>query len=131
LVTQQPLASHLPTEGTQVVCLDTNANLLAQQSSVDPLPSATAEDLVYVLYTSGSTGRPKGVEITHGSLLNLVFWHQRAFAVTAASRATQIASPAFDATGWELWPYLTIGARVSLIVWRTRLGAVVLLDWLL
>ena len=38
----------------------------------------------------------------------------RAFGVTASDRATQVASPAFDATGWELWPYLTIGASVYL-----------------
>jgi long-subunit acyl-CoA synthetase (AMP-forming) len=29
-----------------------------------------------VIYTSGSTGRPKGVEVTHGNLLNLIFWHR-------------------------------------------------------
>src|SRR5258708_4617471 len=115
VMTQKAFIPRLPAQPKKVVCLDADVAVLAQQSEDDPTTSATADDLAYVIYTSGSTGRPKGVQITHGSLLNLVFWHQRAFAVTSASRATQIASPAFDATGWELWPYLTIGASVSLI----------------
>jgi amino acid adenylation domain-containing protein len=131
LVTHQYLATRFPTLGAQVVCLDTDTALLERQSSVDPVPSATADDLAYVIYTSGSTGQPKGALITHDGLLNLVFWHQRTFAVTAADRATQVASPAFDATGWELWPYLTIGASVYLPDEDTRITPPALRDWLI
>ncbi|GAC1350022.1 MAG: hypothetical protein NVSMB27_28600 [Ktedonobacteraceae bacterium] len=130
LVTHEPLVTRLPTQRAQVVCLDTDAAVLAQQSESEPAPSATAEDLTYVIYTSGSTGRPKGVQITHNSLLNLVFWHQRAFAVTASDRATQLTSPAFDAMGWEMWPYLTIGASVYLPDEDTRTTPTLLRDWL-
>ena len=59
------------------------------------------ESLAYVVYTSGSTGRPKGVEITHANLLNLIDWHQAAFDVTPADRASQVAGLGFDATAWE------------------------------
>ncbi|HEX9935823.1 MAG TPA: amino acid adenylation domain-containing protein, partial [Longimicrobium sp.] len=65
--------------------------------------------------TSGSTGTPKGVEVTHGALLNLVHWHREAFAVTGADRATQLAGLGFDASVWELWPYLASGAAVHLV----------------
>jgi acyl-coenzyme A synthetase/AMP-(fatty) acid ligase/acyl carrier protein len=67
-----------------------------------------------VIYTSGSTGQPKGVEITHGGLLNLVYWHQRAFSITPDDRASQLSALGFDAAVWELWPYLTAGASVHL-----------------
>jgi acyl-CoA synthetase (AMP-forming)/AMP-acid ligase II/acyl carrier protein len=60
----------------------------------------------------------------------MIFWHQRAFAVTARDKATQLTSPAFDATGWELWPYLTAGASVSLVDERLRVEASSLRDWL-
>src|SRR6266487_5420150 len=130
LVTQNHLTSRLPTEGTKVVCLDTQADILVQQRITEPTLVASADDLAYVIYTSGSTGQPKGVQITHASLLNLVFWHQRAFDVTSSDHATQIASLAFDATGWELWPYLTCGASVHLIEEDTRLSDVLVLDWL-
>ncbi len=83
-----------------------------------------------MIYTSGSTGRSKGVQISHGSLLNLVSWHQQVFNVTAADRATQLTSPSFDATGWELWPYLTLGASVYLPDENTRKMPALLCDWL-
>ena len=130
LVTQQNLAARLPALGARIVGLDADAPILAQQQETDPATTTTIEDLAYVIYTSGSTGRPKGVQITHYSLLNLIYWHQQAFAVTAADRATQVASPAFDAIGWELWPYLCVGASVWLPDEQTRVTPVLLRDWL-
>jgi len=130
LITQQSLSTRLPTQEAQVVCLDGDAAVLAQQSIAEPTSAVTVNNLAYVIYTSGTTGRPKGVQITHDSLLNLVFWHQRAFAVTPFDRATQLTSPAFDATGWELWPYFTTGASVYLIDEETRLTPALLRDWL-
>jgi amino acid adenylation domain-containing protein len=88
-------------------------------------------DLAYVVYTSGSTGRPKGVEITHASLLNLIRWHQAAFAVTDDDRASAIAGPGFDASVWELWPHLTAGATVTIARDETRLSMDALRDWLI
>ena len=130
LITKHHLTDHLDYKGRHIVCLDTDADLLSQQSTDEPAFTTQTNDLAYVIYTSGSTGQPKGVEITHGSLLNLVCWHQRAFSVTAADRVTQVTSPAFDATGWELWPYLTAGASVYLPDEDTRVTPTALRDWL-
>ncbi len=93
---------------------------------VEPSP----DDLAYVIYTSGSTGRPKGVEITHANLLNLIDWHQAAFEVTAADRASQVAGLGFDAAGWEIWPHLTAGASVHMADEATRRSPQALRDWL-
>jgi amino acid adenylation domain-containing protein len=131
LITQQNIVTRLSVQTTKVIRLDTDTTELAQQSVTEPISSVTAHDLAYVIYTSGSTGRPKGVQITHGNLLNLVFWHQRAFEVTSSDRATQVSSPAFDATGWELWPYLTAGASVYLPDEDTRVTLTSLRDWLI
>ena len=90
----------------------------------------TRENLAYIIYTSGSTGKPKGVEVTHGNLLNLVFWHRRAFGVTAADRASHVAGLAFDAVVWELWPYLSAGASVVLADATTRTSPELLREWL-
>jgi amino acid adenylation domain-containing protein len=130
LLTQQRHSTQFACSGLEVVYLDSDAEMLAQQSA-DELPTEiTVTDLVYVLYTSGSTGRPKGVQITHKSLLNLIYWHQRIFAISANDRTTQITSPAFDATGWEIWPYLTIGASVYIVDEHTRVEPVALRDFL-
>jgi amino acid adenylation domain-containing protein len=94
------------------------------------LPTSNSKHLAYVIYTSGSTGRPKGVEIEHRSLTNLITWHQRTYQVTPADRATQIATPAFDASVWELWPYLAAGASVHIASEETRLSSKKLLRWL-
>jgi amino acid adenylation domain-containing protein len=131
LVTQNHLISRLPTEGSQLICMDSDAAKLAQYPDTNPTASASVEDLAYVIYTSGSTGRPKGVQITHDGLLNLVFWHQHAFEVTSFDRATQLTSPAFDATGWELWPYLTCGASVYLLNEEQRVDPILCRDFLL
>jgi amino acid adenylation domain-containing protein len=88
------------------------------------------EDLAYVIYTSGSTGQPKGVEVTHGNLLNLVFWHRRTFGVTAQDRASHLAGLAFDAAVWELWPYLSAGASVALADEAARTSPEMLGQWI-
>jgi amino acid adenylation domain-containing protein len=90
----------------------------------------TSERLAYVIYTSGSTGAPKGVEVTEANLLNLITWHQEAFAVTPADRATQLAGLGFDAAVWELWPYLTAGASVHFVPEDIRTDPARLRDWL-
>jgi amino acid adenylation domain-containing protein len=130
LITSRETASRLSLPAAHVVCLDADAVVLERLSSAEPLETATVDDLAYVIYTSGSTGRPKGVQITHRGLLNLIHWHRRAFVVTASDRATQVTSPAFDATGWELWPYLTAGASVHFPDELTRAVPAVLCDWL-
>jgi amino acid adenylation domain-containing protein len=131
LVTNDHLAQELFEIDAQLIRLDSDATLLDQYPVTNPTSSITVDDLAYVIYTSGSTGRPKGVQITHDSLLNLVFWHQRAFGVTSSDRTTQLTSPAFDATGWELWPYLTCGASVYLLSEEQRVDPLLCRDFLL
>lgn len=89
------------------------------------------QSLAYIIYTSGSTGDPKGVEITHANLCNLIDWHQSAFAVTTADRASQVAGLGFDAAVWEIWPHLTAGASVYVADDFTRRSADALRDWII
>ena len=39
-------------------------------------------------------------------------WHQETYGVNASDRASQVAGQSFDASVWELWPYLTGGASL-------------------
>ncbi len=128
LLTQESLVTTLPPHQAQVVCLD-SATFSARTENL--LHTVTTDNLAYVIYTSGSTGRPKGVQIEHRGLLNLVFWHQQAFAVSSLDRVTQVAGVAFDACGWEIWPYLTAGASIHFPDDETRLYPEQLRDWLL
>ncbi|MCP4655305.1 MAG: AMP-binding protein, partial [bacterium] len=87
-------------------------------------------NLAYAIYTSGSTGTPKGVAITHGTLMNLVSWHLQSYRVRPGDRATQVAGPAFDASVWEIWPYLAAGATPSIPAPETRSSPPDLVSWL-
>lgn len=131
LLTQERLRASLALQAPHVVCLDSDWPRLAQESPEDPPETASAADLAYVIYTSGSTGQPKGVQVEHRGLLNLIGWHQQMFCISAADRATQCASPAFDATVWELWPYLSIGASIHIPEEITLLEPNHLQAWLL
>ena len=130
LLTQQQLVDKLPQHQGNYVFLDTDAQVISQSSPENPISATKASHLAYVIYTSGSTGQPKGVLVAHHALLNLVFWHQSAFEITSNDKATQVASTAFDAAGWELWPYLTAGASIYLLKPGIIASGVDLLDWL-
>jgi amino acid adenylation domain-containing protein len=115
----------------QVVSLDGDAQVIARNFTNAPPVILRPRDLAYLIYTSGSTGLPKAVEITHGSLLNLIFWHQRAFGVKAEDRAPFMAALSFDAAVWEIWPYLAAGASLHLLEDRSIYTAPEsLCDWL-
>jgi amino acid adenylation domain-containing protein len=131
LLTRQHLARALPPGAWHVIDLDLDAERIASYPSEAPNTDSQLEQLAYVIYTSGSTGQPKGVQITHSSLLNLVFWHRSAFKVSADDRATLLASPGFDASVWELWPYLTAGGSLHIPGENVRSDAERLRDWLI
>ncbi|HYO16011.1 MAG TPA: amino acid adenylation domain-containing protein, partial [Thermoanaerobaculia bacterium] len=107
-----------------------------ERESIDRLPAENpgvetgGEDLAYVIYTSGSTGRPKGVEVPHRGLVSLIRWHRRVYGVTPEDRAAQMAGEGFDASVWELWPYLASGAAVCFPPEAARTEPSVLVPWL-
>ncbi|MGD2084798.1 MAG: amino acid adenylation domain-containing protein [Candidatus Aminicenantes bacterium] len=84
---------------------------LSTQPALYPSPSSPA----YVIYTSGSTGRPKGVLVDHQSLNNLCHWHNKRFSITANDRAFKYANFGFDASVWEIFPYLIMGASLYIL----------------
>src|SRR5215813_1013566 len=130
LVTSECLCKTLPARTERTVILDPNGKLKGDAARGRVAVHARADNLAYLIYTSGSTGQPKGVEVTHRGLSNLVSWHQRVFKVTNADRASQLAALGFDAAVWEVWPYLTAGARIHLADVAANEPAAVR-DWLL
>ncbi|MGB7604680.1 MAG: condensation domain-containing protein, partial [Lutisporaceae bacterium] len=75
----------------------------------------TPKDIAYVIYTSGSTGKPKGVMIEHSSLINLCKWHIDYYEVTEKDNSTKYAGFGFDASVWEIFPYIITGAAIHII----------------
>ncbi|MEA2693948.1 MAG: hypothetical protein QOJ16_3335, partial [Acidobacteriota bacterium] len=134
VVTTAALAALLPPgpPGLATVILDGVHEGGDGEATATALPADRPglDGLAYVIYTSGSTGRPKGVLVSHAGLANLVGWHLDAYGVTAADRATLIAGVGFDASVWELWPYLVAGASLHLPDEETRTSPERLRDWL-
>jgi amino acid adenylation domain-containing protein len=127
-ITHRRLADQIAAHVPAVVTIEDLALIGAPAEPLEVVLSP--HDLLYVIYTSGSTGQPKGVAISHANFANLIDWHQHAFGVTSDDRASQIASPAFDATGWEVWPYLTAGASLHIPDEDTRTSEQRLRDWI-
>ncbi|MES2758519.1 MAG: non-ribosomal peptide synthase/polyketide synthase [Pseudomonadota bacterium] len=68
----------------------------------------------YIIYTSGSTGTPKGAVVPHRAVTRLVVGSDYV-CLAAGDRVAHLASPAFDATTFEIWGALVNGATVVVI----------------
>jgi amino acid adenylation domain-containing protein/non-ribosomal peptide synthase protein (TIGR01720 family)/FkbM family methyltransferase len=113
LVSQERIADELPTSA-QLVCLDSDAQVLALQPDTAPVSGTTEDSLAYVLYTSGSTGTPKGALLHHRGLCNTALAAVTAHRFRPDSRVLQFASPAFDASVCEVFSTLLAGACLVL-----------------
>jgi amino acid adenylation domain-containing protein len=113
VLTQKHLAEKLPAHWAQLVYLDSDWEIIAQQSAVNPHSEATPENLAYVIYTSGSTGKPKGTQIPHRSITGFMFGVDYIH-LDSNQTFLQYSSVSWDALTLELWPALLHGGRCVL-----------------
>ncbi|MFQ4145497.1 amino acid adenylation domain-containing protein [Chlorogloeopsis sp. ULAP02] len=115
VITQQHLAANLPTAATQVICLDTDWQIITQQPTHNPDSEITTLNLAYIIYTSGSTGKPKGTLIHHQGLVNYLSWCTQAYTVDQGT-GTIVHSPlGFDLTITSLFSPLLVGNQVEIL----------------
>ncbi|MDF5723732.1 MAG: amino acid adenylation domain-containing protein [Rhizonema sp. PD37] len=114
LLTQQKFVARFTKSGVKTVCLDTDWELINQQSKNPSSSGVVPGNLAYVIYTSGSTGIPKGVLIQHQGVCNLAQAQVKLFDVQPHSRVLQFASMSFDASVWEIVMALCSGASLIL-----------------
>lgn len=118
-------------DGLTVLTVNDDGDYTDAIEGLLPLGPVGPNTLAYVVYTSGSTGLPNGVEVTHGNLVHLLTWHQAAFSLTELDRVSHLAGLGFDASFWEVWPALCVGASVVLIDEEARTSPILLQRWLL
>jgi len=116
VLTQKRLVDRLPASGAEVICLDSDWEVIAQESEKNPAGEATVEDLAYLIYTSGSTGQPKGVKIQHSSLVNYIWWAKEVYLRGESLAFPLYSSLAFDLTVTSIYTPLITGNRV--IIYR-------------
>ncbi|MCK4259026.1 MAG: non-ribosomal peptide synthase/polyketide synthase [Halanaerobiales bacterium] len=112
LLTQHHLAEQINFSG-EIINLEDEKLYTKDFTNLESDTDST--DLAYVIYTSGSTGKPKGVMIEHHSLVNLVCWHNSYYSVTSNDCSTKYAGFGFDASVWEIFPYIVSGATIHII----------------
>src|SRR5829696_2943580 len=112
LLTQEGLRDRLPEWQGEIICVDSDWELIAEESSDNPMPINLPGNLAYLIYTSGSTGRPKGVSIEHRSAVTLLHWAKAVY--TPAEYAGVLASTSicFDLSVFELFVPLSWGGKV-------------------
>ncbi len=114
LLLQEETKQRLPVDGGTRVLLDSDWEMIAQESSENPEPTMAADNLAYVIYTSGSTGKPKGTQISHGALVNFLHSMHLEPGLTEADSLLAVTTLSFDIAGLELYLPLIIGARLVL-----------------
>jgi amino acid adenylation domain-containing protein/non-ribosomal peptide synthase protein (TIGR01720 family) len=110
LLTQQKFAATLPTQQAQVICLDTDWEIISREPKNHVITNVTSDNLAYVIYTSGSTGMPKGAMNTHAGVCNRLLWMQDTYELTAGDRVLQKTPFSFDVSVWEFFLPLITGA---------------------
>ncbi|MBW4594952.1 MAG: amino acid adenylation domain-containing protein [Brasilonema angustatum HA4187-MV1] len=115
LLTQQHLVEKLPKHQARFVCLDSDWEKIAQNSSSNPLNSATPDNQAYVIYTSGSTGKPKGVLVNHSNVVRLFAATNSWYHFNVEDVWTLFHSYAFDFSVWEIWGALLYGGRLVVV----------------
>jgi amino acid adenylation domain-containing protein len=111
LLTQRRLVEKLPEHSSKILCLDNDWKVIGHELSDNPINITVMEHLAYVIYTSGSTGNPKGVMIPHGAITNHMLWMQETFPLNETDRVLQKTPISFDASVWECYAPLIVGAR--------------------
>jgi non-ribosomal peptide synthetase component F len=89
VLTQAHLMETIPSCAAQILRLDADWPVIANESEVSVESAVKAENLAYMIYTSGSTGQPKGVLTPHRGIVNRLLWMQETYQLTPADRVMQ------------------------------------------
>ena len=114
IITQQQLLFSLPSFAltAEDVCIDSEWDIIEQQSDENPVRACSSQNLAYVIYTSGSTGRPKGIGVSHRAAVSHLTGAQQAYEMRADDCVLQFASLNFDVSLEQIFTALWSGAKL-------------------
>ena len=114
LIAQKPLLDRLPESDAQVICVDSDWEEIANESTENPNSNVDPGNLSYVIYTSGSTGRPKGVMVEHRNVANFFTGMDACIDHEPPGVWLAVTSLSFDISVLELFWTLARGFKVVL-----------------
>jgi amino acid adenylation domain-containing protein len=119
VITHNGIRNKLPDSVRNVIALDSEAELIKNESAHNPSLELSGIQRAYVLYTSGSSGQPKGVEGTHGGAINRMWWMWERYPFQAGEVCCQKTNLGFVDSVWEIFgpllagvPSVILGAEV-------------------
>src|SRR6202158_5261718 len=109
VVSNNGIGKKLPDTVRNLITLDADAELLRNESPLNPILDLSNVRRAYVLYTSGSSGRPKGVEGTHRGAMNRMRWMWERYPFEAGEVCCQKTNVGFVDSVWEIFGPLLAG----------------------
>ncbi|WP_407895194.1 non-ribosomal peptide synthetase, partial [Scytonema sp. NUACC26] len=98
-----------------IIYLDSDWEIIKQESQQNPINISKADNLAYIIYTSGSTGRPKGVLGTHRGTVNGLHWLWKTYPFTQGEVCCQKTAISFVDSVWEIFAPLLRGVPTVII----------------
>ncbi|MHB8270106.1 amino acid adenylation domain-containing protein [Bradyrhizobium sp.] len=119
VVGQAHLAERGRRVGVAVIAFDQCALLSGDEAPLvfdhrEPASTVSSQQLAYIIFTSGSTGAPKGLMVEHGAVVNRLRWMIGSGLIGAGDRVLLRTPFAFDASVWELFVPLAVGAKLCI-----------------
>ncbi|MDM8520388.1 amino acid adenylation domain-containing protein [Anaerolineales bacterium HSG6] len=123
LLTHQTLYHKFASYTGSIFCLDSDWELVANQTKEKTSSSITSNNLAYIIYTSGSTGQPKGVMIRHNNLVNAYLAWESAYQLrTEFNTHLQMANFSFDVFSGDWIRALCSGGKLVICPYETLLN---------
>ncbi|MGZ4112072.1 MAG: non-ribosomal peptide synthetase, partial [Tumebacillaceae bacterium] len=106
-----------------VICLDTDWDDLADESTENPNVEVSSEDLAYMIYTSGTTGKPKASLAHHRGLINLLDAVHLMEPLMPGERNMTFVNFGFDVFVYEVFTGLLSGATTYVVPEEIRIDS--------
>ncbi len=109
ILTEEKLRENLTDITAEAICLDSDWEIISQETNTNPRNKVTPDNLVYVIYTSGSTGIPKGVLIENRQLINYLYSIQEILNLDTTASFAIVSTLAADLGNTMIFPSLCGG----------------------
>jgi amino acid adenylation domain-containing protein len=114
LLSQAKLSKEFLKHEAKVVCLDSDWELIDNESKKNSTAQVFLSSTSYILYTSGSTGKPKAVVVEHRNTVAFIHWVKQVFTHEQLAAVLASTSICFDLSVFELFSTLSCGGKVIL-----------------